>query len=633
MTLHSVLQTILQNLNPLSSLEWREPLWLLLMLQPVLLIIIRKFIRRKHYTAYADATLLPWVMIKQNSHFLRRLRSKNTAYILAWLLFAIAAAGPRAPLTEYGVDQSDMASIMLVVDLSSSMRAADIYPNRLRRVQLEVHELLERARGYRVGIVVFAARAHVYTPLTSDREALTFYLEQLHSLQLPTDGSRPAEGIKLALEQLATVAGNKSIILVSDGDFTGDDDPAYTGLLNTIDVLNRSSIPLYILGAGTVEGDAIPIAEGWLQYNGRAVIPRMDQNRLQYVAASTHAAYSAIMDDNSEWQIIFDHGIAMQSDLSLSQPEQHRRWQEYFHWPLAVAVILIWLAMLPYAISTHFTRFTIHSVKVIPIVILALMSITEDAYAELEERQAYQKYKGQDYISSMQLYQNIPGYNGRFGEAASLYQLQDYVGASSVFSQAILAAPDDIARASSLYNLGNSYFMQGDYATAIRVYKDALLYQPDHPGSLANLSFSESLQEVVEARLRNDSTSRAGSGPRRAAPNALIEPTERSSLSIDETEQKQKTVLPLPRLPGNNDVDFETLIERGLAFIRLAADDSASNAKNKRNFNISTAYTSQRQRIEIEEQQSLLWKRLFELEEGFEAPVDSPKTVPGVLPW
>lgn len=634
----NILNTLQLQLST-STLYWREPLWLLLALQPLIIILLRQLWRRRQFTSYADRDLQPWVIMTEHQTTRQRLLSKNTAYVIAWFFLAIAVAGPRSPHAIPNTEISSVASIMLVVDISASMRATDVYPNRLRRVHLEIQELLGRMQGFRVGMIVYAARPHLYIPLTLDHKAFEFYLDQIESLELPTAGSQAASAIEQAINQFDANTESKSIILISDGDFNSNTDPTYLDLLNLKDTLQKANIKLHVLGAGTVEGEAIPVADGWLEHEGRAVITRMNEAALMDIASITHGIYSAIQEDDSDWQAIFDNGIAQSIKTRVSDDKQHIQWNEYYYLPLILGIILLWLSMIPFRIKSG-KRFWV-SIRpartristVTSLLFLVLVFHQTDVNANDLENQAYRYYLDRDFSKSQNVYKNVIGYQGRLGEGAAQYQLQEYENAVRSFAQATLDAATDTDRGKALYNLGNSYYMQGDYSKAIQVYKDALLYSPNHQPSVNNLTFSLALQQAVEARLQEGSASRAGSGPRRAAANALIEPNQRSSLSLENNQEPKISALPLPTLPGAGDAAFQALVERGLAHIRLAADATQASAVDMQTQNIRESFIFKQSMIELDEQQSILWKRLFELEEGFEAPVASPKPVPDILPW
>ncbi|OQX07418.1 MAG: hypothetical protein BWK73_28040 [Thiothrix lacustris] len=187
----------------MNALHWREPLWLLLTLYPLLLAAWQYFQQRHHAQRYADPHLLPWVQAHPPQHGWQRLISRPALWAMAWVLFAITLAGPRLPQAQPDTLVDAQLDVLVVLDISRSMQATDIAPNRLQRAALELHEFLNTARNSRVGIVVYGARPHLFAPLTSDFAALRFYLQHLETLVLPTQGSNPAAALDFARSELA----------------------------------------------------------------------------------------------------------------------------------------------------------------------------------------------------------------------------------------------------------------------------------------------------------------------------------------------------------------------------------------------------------------------------------------------
>ncbi len=158
------------------SLDWATPWAGLLALAPLLLAWLARR-RQRRLNAWADPHLLPWAVAA------RGVRRPVTGWIdaLAWLLLAVAAAGPRLPLElPASVDSVPRhgLSLMVVLDVSASMAATDIAPSRLQRARLELADLAGRLRGERVGLIVYAGRAGLLLPPTEDPALFLRALEQ-----------------------------------------------------------------------------------------------------------------------------------------------------------------------------------------------------------------------------------------------------------------------------------------------------------------------------------------------------------------------------------------------------------------------------------------------------------------------
>jgi Ca-activated chloride channel family protein len=518
-------------LDTLQQLYWREPLWLLLALQPLALVLLRSLWRQQRLSRYADTPLQPWVITRQPLG--KQLAPRNLAYLLAWLLFAVAMAGPRLPLEIPGQQLAAGGDVMIVLDLSRSMHVQDTLPTRLKRARLELHELLQRAQRDRIGMIVYAARPHVYVPLTNDHSALRTYLENLDTLALPTEGSLPIPALQRAQQELANTRQAANIVWITDGDLSGIDSPA---LQQVVTNLRQHNVTLSILGVGSVEGEAIPLEDGsWLTQDARPVISRMQETRLRHLAEMGGGQYSPVQDDDRDWQTLYDTGIARQASRDATvEATQQVIWQELY--PLALLpAMLLWL-LSAYPFRLRLSRFTRPAAVTASVLVLSFISI-KPAGADNAEQQAYRAWQQANYKNAVDLYEALPGYAGRIGEGASRYRQADYPGAIRQFSQAMLLAESDPERSRALYNLANSYFMTGDYDQAINVYQDVLRYDADHRQARTNLAFSQALKKTIEQRLgRSGRSKRMGRGPRSARAEQEIDLNEIGSVSIDESE-------------------------------------------------------------------------------------------------
>jgi Ca-activated chloride channel family protein len=563
--------------------------------------------------------------------FSKQIFNKNTIYLLAWVLFAIALAGPRTALTQLDNEQLFGANIMLLVDHSRSMRATDITPSRIQRAKIEIDELLEKAQGHRIGITVFSARPHLYVPLTSDHAVLGTYLETLDNLSFPTIGSDYVSAILFAQNELKKLKGKSAIILITDGDLT-------SVTKNQLESLKEVDIPLYILGIGTVEGEAIQLINGeWLKYNQQYVISKMNEENLHQLSSQLNGKYSPVFNDDSDWGILYEQGIAQHNFLTKINAEQRIIWYELFPYFLIPSFILFW-----FSLSTRHLKYikNITLFSFVSLFTFVLPSKHVDAFeiGQTAEQLAYRAYINKNYKKSEQFYKKISGYQSYYGQASSLYKMGHYHKAAQQFILATLNAENGEQRVSALYNLGNSYFRTGNFTSAINIYQDVLRYQPNNMASLHNIKVSQVLKKNIELQIKEQegiiSFLRRGRGSRSANVENGADISENTSVSVGDNENKLKKDIPLPVLPNISEDIVKKLILSGLENIRLAEQGAISNKQLEHGENITINLNKANQQLQtINDTQHLLWKRLFEIEEGFPAPVEKPKILPKMKPW
>lgn len=574
----------------LLSLEWRQPLWLLLAFQPLLLWQALRWLKNKQQQRYADEELLPWVRVPDQQSLLQRLFSRNSAYVLAVIGLAIALAGPRVPdghSPNLGEKQLD---VMLLMDLSYSMQAQDIKPSRIRRAVLEAYEFLSLAKQVRVGVVVYAARPHLLVPVTDDFTALEFYLKDLDSIAMPTQGSDAASAIRFSHKELLKgkhLSNNKlSIVWFTDGDLEANEIPEIE------QAVTESGIKTYVLGFGYNENASIPLKDGrWLENDGKSVMSLADMNSLKKMAKKWGGVFSAVQDDESDWKKLYNNGILKQ--IKPANNKNAENWKELFHWFLWPSMVLLMLALYPSKKSVFALAF-----------ISLLIWLSPTAFAE-------------------------EGYMDNLLDGASIYENAEYERARAEFIQAVLQADTDEERGIALHNLGNSLFKTGDYENAFYLFNDALFYNNEQKQSIWNRKLTLELFKLLKQRQQKMMLS--------ARPIANPDQT-RDPLDLPETMAFLRENLihtmdfKLPEIPEK---DKNRLLEKGLERIQLQQKEKLKNESDKlkqQKVNEARLYLNGLQELETDSS-SALWKRLFEIEEGFPASLDEAQSVPGLRPW
>ena len=594
----------------MNTLYWREPLWLLLALFPLLLALWGNFRQRSQAQRYADPHLLPWVQAGANRSGWQRLLSRQTLWGLAWLLFAVSLAGPRTLQTNPDELAAPQRDLLVVLDVSRSMQATDLAPNRLQRAALELHELLNLAHGNRFGVVVYAARPHLFVPLTHDTSAVRFYLQYLETLLLPTQGSEAAAALDFARKQLTSrqQASPAAVLWLTDGDIPADQQAALQG---SVQALQQAGIRLYTLGLGTEDGEAIPLPGGkWLEHGGQAVRSRLDSGLLQTLSAQTGGQYSAVKDDASDWQRLYVDGIAQAFP---AQPtEEGQRWREWYVWSLLLGMVFVWLA----------------AGEKSPLTPL-LQRGEQEARHDLASPFAKGGLRGIFFLCAATMFADLAhADDSALTAGITAYRAENYAVATQHFTAAVFAASDDSERARALHNLGNSYFQQGDYAAAAQLFQDALTYRPDHVPTQQNLEFAADLQAELERRLAAANRAAAdnnSSGARRERSSNALDWDQASTLTLGEGKDAPVNAT-MPELPA---AAREKLLEKGMARLAQTGADQPQTWR-KRQQSLDDARIALQQ---LDDNPAALWKRLFELEEGFPASLSEPNTVPGILPW
>jgi len=183
--------------------------------------------------------------------------------------------------------------VMIVLDVSLSMKADDIKPDRLEKAKHEVGRLIDRLQGDRIGLVIFSGNAYVQFPLTSDYAAANLLLNAVDVSSVPQQGTSIASAIQLAVNSFRKDDEiKKAIIIISDGeDHEGEID-------KVVDEANSGGISVFTIGLGTSAGSPIPIANsnssnaGFKTDNqGNVVISKLDETVLKDIASKGNGKY------------------------------------------------------------------------------------------------------------------------------------------------------------------------------------------------------------------------------------------------------------------------------------------------------------------------------------------------------
>ena len=232
------------------------------------------------------------------------------------------------------------ADIMIALDVSNSMKAEDISPNRLERAKQSIAKLLDKLEGDRIGIVVFAGDAYVQLPITTDYAAAKLFLENIDTDIVPTQGTAIGSAIRLCVESFGKDVGkNKAIVIITDGENHEDD--ANTAAQEAVE----QNISVHTIGMGSVQGSPIPIYKGGVQAGyrkdkeGNTVITKLDEGMLQEIARNGNGAYVRATNSDTGLNAIIDEINKLEKKEFESK--MFTDYESYYDLFIAIALLLI----------------------------------------------------------------------------------------------------------------------------------------------------------------------------------------------------------------------------------------------------------------------------------------------------
>jgi len=226
--------------------------------------------------------------------------------VIAFIFIVIGLVDPQIGSKLEKVKREGI-DLMLVLDVSNSMLAEDIKPNRLERSKMAISSLIDKLQGDRIGIVIFAGNAYKQLPLTTDYSAAKLFLSAVDTKVVPTQGTAIGEAIEMASESFDEQEHNKAIIIITDGENHEDD------AVEAATAATEMDIRVFTIGMGLPEGTPIPLYNNYgsqtgfkKDKDGQTVITKLNEDMLRQIAAAGNGAYARANNTTTGLRKIFD---------------------------------------------------------------------------------------------------------------------------------------------------------------------------------------------------------------------------------------------------------------------------------------------------------------------------------------
>jgi len=266
--------------------EYLNALYLIPVLAGIFWILYRN--KNKLLEKFADKELHP-VVVPLYSNVKNYF--KFGVILIAIVCAIFAAANPQVGTKLQEVKQTGI-DVFILLDVSLSMTAEDIKPNRLEKAKYQISNLIQKLRGDRIGLIIFSGRAYIQFPLTTDYSAANLFLSAVDVYSVPQPGTSIGSAIKLATESFDSSATEKVIIAITDGeDHEGD-------VMESVNKAVGIGIKIYTIGLGSTGGVPIPVYNnrgsmtGFKKDNaGNTVLTKLDEPTLKDIASDGRGEY------------------------------------------------------------------------------------------------------------------------------------------------------------------------------------------------------------------------------------------------------------------------------------------------------------------------------------------------------
>lgn len=324
------------------QLEEKIWFWGLLVI-PVILILfaLLQFWKRRAQKNFANKALLK--RLSPNQSVFKAIL-KVVVLCLAFACLVMALVNPKVG-TKLETVKREGVDIVFAVDVSKSMLAEDVAPNRLEKSKQLVTQIINNLASDRVGIIAYAGKAFPQLPITTDYASAKMFLQNMNTDMLSSQGTAINEAIELAKTYFDDEEQtNRVMIIISDGEDHSD------VAANVAEEANEEGIRIFTIGVGDVQGGPIPlkrngVLEGYKKDNqGETVVTRLDEETLKGIADEANGTY--INGNNTAEVVDSIREILNKMDKTEFEAKEFADFKDQFQWFLGLAIFFLLLDIL-----------------------------------------------------------------------------------------------------------------------------------------------------------------------------------------------------------------------------------------------------------------------------------------------
>jgi len=449
-------------------MEFLHPEFLYYMLPPLFILFGLLLTQKQPQQHFFSKEVMQRLKVSSNR---LSLKVRTSLFMLIGVLLVIALAGPVIPEGKVEV-KAKSADIMLALDISDSMLAEDIYPNRLNLAKQKALELLKAAPNERIGIIAFAKNSYLVSPLSFDHDAVSFLLRSLSTDSITEKGTDFLSMLEVVSKSMEKET-KKYLLILSDG---GDQED----FSKEIAYAKEQQITVFVLGVASQKGAPIKRRDGtFIKQNGAIIVSKLNP-AIKELALKTGGVFIGSVNSRDDVLTMLKE-IESHSEQKELKSQEIARFIPLFYYPVALALLLLLVAT-----SSMSKREKV----VLPSSFLLLLSLTDvsDVEAGLLDFQkleaAKTAYERGDYNKSANIYEsyakNSQKNESYYNAANALYKEGKFKEARALYEKATFDKPE--YRAYNFANLGNSYAKEPtkeNLQSAIKAYESSLKLQED----------------------------------------------------------------------------------------------------------------------------------------------------------
>lgn len=464
-------------------MSFLHPEFLYYMLPPLFILFGLLLTQKESQAHFFSQEVMDKLRVSANT---LTLKARNALFFLMAVLMVVALA---QPVINDGVIKikAKSADIMIALDISDSMLAEDVYPNRLKLAKQKALEFLKLDSNERIGVIAFAKNSYLVSPLSFDHSAVGFLLKQLNTDSITEKGTDFMSMLDVVNNSVKKES-KKYLLVLSDGGDSND-------FSKEIKYAKSKGIVVFVLGIGSKKGAPIKREDGtFIKYHGKIVVSKLNEN-ISELATKSKGAYIKSVNSNDDIKAMFKE-IESVSDKKELKSEEVRKYIPLFYYPLGLAMLILIIAL-----SSMSKRETVNvpSVFIVFVLLFASSSLKAGVLDFLDLEEAKEAYANHDYEKASKLYEKNAdsNHNGQsyYNAGNAYYKQKKYDEAIKSYEKATFN--DKIQTAQNFANMGNAYVKQAKEESlqkAKKFYEESLKLHEDK-------QTRENLEEV-EKRLK-----------------------------------------------------------------------------------------------------------------------------------
>ena len=396
-------------------------------------------------------------------------KARNVTLFLALIFMIIALARP-VTNEKIHISKQELNTLIIAIDVSKSMLATDIYPNRLEFARKKLLDIINQSKTSAIGVILFAKSSFILSPLTQDFTSLKILIENLDTGANFDNGTNIYSTLEIT-NKLLKEYSNKNLLILSDG---GDKKE----FKEEIDYANKNNITVYTIGLASKNGAAIKQKDGNYITNSKGEIVTVKLNKnIKKLSLNTNGGFiNYSLDNNDISEIIKD--IENKSKKEQFQSRKYKTYTELFYYPLALGLFFLFIA---FSSTPRFKKVTSKTAIFLIFASFTFInpnSLNASVFDFLTIKEANKAYKNEDFKTASKNYEKIDSNEQRdYNLANSMYKQGKFKKAIKNYEN--INTDDRDLNFNKLHNLGNSYAKTGNLQKALENYEDALKIKND----------------------------------------------------------------------------------------------------------------------------------------------------------